>query len=162
MGMDLEEGDEDAYNEHQREREVSQPVPPVNIVISEPTNAEPEVVDVEADVTPSTEYDGEEPLGEDLADEEDRFSDLGEDVDVDREEEEEEDARSLRRSSHGTTVITPADEHELHDGWSENEAGQGNGDDIDDAASDWTESVVGRESDVGMEREASVPVAAAS
>ncbi|KAH6613281.1 hypothetical protein F5144DRAFT_399924 [Chaetomium tenue] len=162
MGMDLEEGDEDAYNEHHREREVSQPVPPVNIVISEPTNTEPEIVDVDVDVTPSTEYDEEEPLGEDLADEEDRFSDLGDDVDVDREEEEEEDARSLRRSSHGTTVITPADEHELHDGWSENEAGQGNGDDIDDAASDWTESVVGRESDVGMEREASVPVAAAS
>lgn len=161
MGMDLEEGDEDAYNEdayseHQREREVSQPIPPVNIVISEPANPEPEIVDVDA--TPSTEYEEGEPLGEDLADEEDRFSDLGDDVDVDR----EEDARSLRRSSHGTTVITPADEHELHDGWSENEGGQGNGDDIDDAASDWTESVVGRESDVGMEREASVPVAAAS
>jgi hypothetical protein len=155
MGMDFEEGDEDAYNEHQREREVSQPVPPVNIVISEPTNTEPEIVDV--DETPSTEYEGE-PLAEDLADEEDRFSDLGDDVDVDQ----EEDARSLRRSSHGTTVITPADEHELHDGWSENEAGQGNGDDIDDAASDWTESVVGRESDVSMERETSVPVAAAS
>jgi hypothetical protein len=174
MGMDLREGDEDAYNAHQqRDRSVSSrsiPPPPVDIVISEPTITEPEIVDVT--VTPSTEdHEETEHLGEDLADEEeeeeDRFSDLG-DVDV----EEEEDARSLRRSSHGTTVITPADEH---DDWSEQEGGHrgqeegDDDDDVDDAASDWTESVVGRESDVGvgggLERdgmEGSVPVAAAS
>jgi hypothetical protein len=140
-GMEFREGDEDAYHEQE---EMAQP--PVDILISEP----------------STE-DGDA-LAEDLADEEDRFSDLG-DYGVDG---EGEDARSLRRSSHGTTVITPADEHE---DWSEHDGGAGEGghesdvDDVDDGASDWTESVVDRESlgvgglDAGMET--GVPVAAA-
>jgi hypothetical protein len=137
-GMEFREGDEDAYHEQE---EMAQP--PVDILISEP----------------STE-DGDA-LAEDLADEEDRFSDLG-DYGVDG---EGEDARSLRRSSHGTTVITPADEHE---DWSEHDGGAGEGgheSDVDDGASDWTESVVDRESlgvgglDAGMET--GVPVAAA-
>ncbi|KAL2167950.1 hypothetical protein VTG60DRAFT_589 [Thermothelomyces hinnuleus] len=173
IGMDLKEGDEDAYNEqHQRvsrEASPSAPAPPVDIVISPPAAEssvdDPEPVDVA--VTPSTEQDEDQRRAEELADDEDRFSDLGNTADLER--EEQEDARSLRRSSHGTTVVTPAGEHELeeHDDWSEHEGGaQGTmneeHDDVDDAASDWTESVVGRDSDVGVSGpEASAPVAAA-
>ncbi|KAK4156364.1 hypothetical protein C8A00DRAFT_12675 [Chaetomidium leptoderma] len=154
IGMDLREGDEDAYNE----REMSEPVPPVDIVISAVDSA----VDLDpGDITPGAEHDEDDgyAVPEELADEDDRFSDLGED-------REEEDARSLRRSSHGTTVITPADELEREEDWSEHGGDRGGHEsDVDDAASDWTESVVGRESDVGAlekEMEASVPVAAAS
>ncbi|KAK3906447.1 hypothetical protein C8A05DRAFT_29651 [Staphylotrichum tortipilum] len=152
IGAEFREGDEDDYHEREREREMSssRAVPPVGIVISGVEGEE------EAPVTPSS-VEGEN-LPEELA--EDRFSDLEEDGG------EGEDARSLRRSSHGTTVITPADEQEE---WLENEGAERGEDgeesdvDIDDAASDWTESVAGRESDVGMlEREGSVPVAAAS
>ncbi|SPQ20604.1 b2bc3daa-13f2-4416-83ac-da260a31d989 [Thermothielavioides terrestris] len=109
--------------------------------------------------------------------EEDRFSEFGE-REVEGEEEEArddddngagdgDDARSLRRASHGTTVITPAadDGEQREEEWSEHEGGEpeeGAGE-MDDAASDWTENEVGRESDVGLaEREGSVPVAAAS
>ncbi|KAG7285587.1 hypothetical protein NEMBOFW57_010216 [Staphylotrichum longicolle] len=159
------EGDEDAWgqSQHEREREMGRP----DIVISgadeQQDAADLEPVDVL--VTPSVEGDAYEHDHRGLDHEEeddDRFSDLG--------ETERDDARSLRRSSHGTTVITPADEQEEE--WSEHEGGEGlrreddsegESDDVDDAASDWTESVVGRESDVGMmEREGSVPVAAAS
>jgi hypothetical protein len=149
-GMDLREGDEDAYNAREMSPE-PEPEPPVEIVISEAGA-------------------GEEGVHEDEEGDLDRFSDLGE-----GDHDEEEDARSLRRSSHGTTVITPVEggEDEHHEGeevWSEREGeeeeeSEGDDDDVDDAASDWTESVVGRESDVGLgrdEREASVPVAAAS
>ena len=151
-GMDLREGDEeDAW----RHAEHQQP----DIVISG-VDEEEDLEPVDVVVTPSVEGGDENDRDHDdgLLDE-DRFSDLGE------EEHDDDEARSLRRSSHGTTVITPADEQE---GWSEHEDGGGARDedesDVDDAASDWTESVVGRESDVGMmmEREGSVPVAAAS
>jgi len=168
MGMDLREGDEDAYNEHHQQRETSRsvPAPPVDIVVCAP--AADSAVDVS--FTPSTEpEEGEPALSRELADdddrEEDRFSDLGDAADLER-EGEQEDARSLRRASHGTTVITPADEHEVEehdDDWSEHDAAHEDHDDIDDAVSDWTESVVGRESDVGVGGpEASVPVAAAA
>jgi DNA repair exonuclease SbcCD ATPase subunit len=171
VGVEFREGDEDAYHEREAEQV---PVPPVEVVVTEDgatetgdVESESEPVDVSA--TRETEQD-EEKLPEELADDdEERFSDLG---DADHlKEAEEEDARSLRRSSHGTTVITPADELEQQQGqeqeeWSEHEGGdEHGGDDVDDAASDWTESVVGRESDVGMmekELEGSVPVAAAS
>ncbi|KAK4248567.1 hypothetical protein C7999DRAFT_13478 [Corynascus novoguineensis] len=162
MGMDLREGDEDAYNEHHQQREMSRsvPAPPVDIVVCAP--AADSAVDVT--FTPSTEHEDGGPADDDDK-EEDRFSDLGDAADLER-EGEQEDARSLRRASHGTTVITPADEHELEehdDDWSEHDAAHENHDDIDDAASDWTESVVGRESDVGVgSPEASVPVAAAA
>ncbi len=158
IGAEFREGDEDDYHEREMEREremsSSRAVPPVGIVISGVDGEEEE-----APVTPSSVDGGENIIPEELADD-GRFSDLEEDG------LDGEDARSLRRSSHGTTVITPADEQE---DWSENEGGERGEDgedsdaDIDDAASDWTESVVGRESDVGMlEREGSVPVAAAS
>ncbi|KAK4239185.1 hypothetical protein C8A03DRAFT_14390 [Achaetomium macrosporum] len=152
MGMDLKEGDEDAYNEREQEEadEMSQPVPAVDIVVSEAGADEP----ADGSAPPAEdEHPPEELAGGD--DDEDRFSDLG---DVDR----EEDVRSLRRSSHGTTVITPAEEAG-HEEWSEHEEADVYHDNIDDAASDWTEEVVGRESDVGLtETEGAVPVAAAS
>jgi hypothetical protein len=181
VGVEFREGDEDAYHErHQHEREVEEvPVPPVDIIVSEDGvtagggDAEPAAESEAADVDfpKETGQHEEEKLPEDLAEddenEEERFSDLG-DADHLREAAEEEDARSLRRSSHGTTVITPADEQEQEE-WSEHEGGEDHGgdDDVDDAASDWTESAVGRESDVGvlekeMGMEGSVPVAAAS
>jgi hypothetical protein len=148
FGVDGREGDGDySYDES-----LSMQATP-DIVISEPTfggldmnNVDPEPVDI--GLTPMTERTEEFEGGDE---EEDRFSDLG---------DETEDARSLRRSSHGTTVITtPADGEE---DWSEREGDHGRhgeeDDGIDDAASDWTESVVDRES----EMEAGVPVAAAS
>ncbi|KAK4142806.1 uncharacterized protein C8A04DRAFT_12918 [Dichotomopilus funicola] len=178
MGHRLHEGEEDAYHEHQQ-RDVSSSKPPVDIVISEPTittTSEPDIVNIS--VTPSSVTESGEhqtPRGDETEDdeqnfldaEEDRFSDLGEDaVDMDGEDEEGDarNLRSLRRSSHGTTVITPADE----EGREEERKGDG---DIDDAASDWTESVVGRESEGSVDAggddpvgviETGVPVAAAS
>ncbi|KAL2127570.1 hypothetical protein VTI74DRAFT_10467 [Chaetomium olivicolor] len=163
IGMDLRERDEDAYMA--REREVngedvletpgSQEDMP-DIVISSAAQEAPAAVDVL--VTPSAEDlpdDGkhlpipeeQHHVPEDVADD---FSDL-----------EEEGTRSLRRSSHGTTVITPADELGGEEEWSEHEdenhrGGEG---DVDDAVSTWTESLPGsrRVSGVGA-----VPVAAAS
>lgn len=123
MGMgDLREGDEDEF--------ADVPQPPVDIVIDE----------VEGESFADHHHD--EHLPEDLADEEeeDRFSDLGSERGDHRRESE-----GLRRSSHGTTVITPITEEEDHGHGHEGE------DEFDDVASDWTESVVlGRESDVGL------------
>lgn len=164
-GMDLREGDEDSY--HAREMSADEqplPVPPVEIVVEEVGGA----ADGEEQEAGGDGHDDDGQDDEESGDEEDRFSDLGD------EREESSDARSLRRSSHGTTVITPADEQDREE-WSEHEEEEGEGgsgedddesdDDVDDAASDWTESVVGRESDVGLgmmeEREAGMPVVAA-
>ncbi|KAK3303970.1 uncharacterized protein B0T15DRAFT_399316 [Chaetomium strumarium] len=180
MGMDhLREGDEDAYN---NEREEVDGVEKVDIVVSEP--AAPPAAGNEQHLPEAGEEEegalaGGVGDGDEDGEEEDRFSDLG---DVDHRGEEEEDVRSLRRSSHGTTVITPAEEEEAaehheeeeeEEEWSEHEGADDHHhhDDIDDdAASDWTEGevVVGRESDVdghGVTKEAegaAVPVAAAS
>ena len=155
-GMDLQEGDEDAYHAREMSADELVPAPPVEIVVEEVGLAGEEEAGGDG-------HDGQK--DEESENEEDRFSDLGD-------EQEEFDARSLRRSSHGTTVITPADEHDQEE-WSEHEEEEREGgsgeddesDDVDDAASDWTESVVGRESDVGLgmmeEREAAVPVVAA-
>ncbi|KAK4122541.1 hypothetical protein N657DRAFT_691058 [Parathielavia appendiculata] len=167
MGMDLREGDEDAYNNYNNEREMEEEQQPA---------LSPSVDDIavlEGDANTAAVSGGND-LPEELADddnnEEDRFSDLGDEADGFK--EEEEDVRRLRRSSHGTTVVTPAADDDEHDdelreegGWSEHEGGRED-DGVDDAASDWTESVVGREGDdvggMGMEMEGSVPVAAAS
>ncbi|KAL1836893.1 hypothetical protein VTJ49DRAFT_4521 [Mycothermus thermophilus] len=108
---------------------------------------------------------------EDEDEEDDRFSDLGG-------SHRDDDVRSLRRSSHGTTVITPeaaeAQEEQEEETWSDQDraAGEKEEDDADDAASDWTESVVGKEEGDEEKAEesvgegavpaAAVPVAAAS
>ncbi|AEO71052.1 uncharacterized protein THITE_2058955 [Thermothielavioides terrestris NRRL 8126] len=183
LGLDLRERDEDAY--HEREREVAgddnavpPPPAPVEIVVSDAAEsaADSPAPPSDVDGAGASPAAGDEARGEHGA-EEDRFSEFGE-REVEGEEEEArddddngagdgDDARSLRRASHGTTVITPAadDGEQREEEWSEHEGGEpeeGAGE-MDDAASDWTENEVGRESDVGLaEREGSVPVAAAS
>ncbi|KAL2159754.1 hypothetical protein VTH06DRAFT_1887 [Thermothelomyces fergusii] len=175
MGMDLKEGDEDAYNGQDR-RVSREPSPSVatasvDIVVSSPTVGssvdDPRPVDVA--VRPPTERDEDRRQVEELVDDEDRFSDLGNDAELER-EEGHDDARSLRRSSHGTTVVMPSGGHELeeHDDWTEHE-GDAQGamnerhDDVYETASDWTESVVGPDGDVGdSDPETSAPVTAAA
>jgi hypothetical protein len=173
MGMEdhlsLREGDEDAYNERahggEEDEIVDGGVEKVDIVVSEPEPADADVhgppAGDEHDHLPEEKHEEEGLAGGADEDEEDRFSDLG---DVDR-EEEDADARSLRRSSHGTTVITPAEEEEEaghgEEEWSEHDGADGHRDDADDAASDWTEGDVGH----GMaetEGAPAVPVATAS
>ncbi|KAJ4306641.1 hypothetical protein N0V88_000005 [Collariella sp. IMI 366227] len=161
------EGEEDSYLA--RETEVNgegQGGEMPEIVISgEQSFVDGEGETVEVLVTPSAET----PLGDEqhleVPDEEvesqeytveDQFSELGD-------KEEEEDARSLRRASHGTTVITPAEElgqeeeEEEEEEWSDPEEEQyaGEGDDV---ASTWTESLPGSRRVSGID---AVPVAAA-
>ncbi|KAK4101811.1 hypothetical protein N658DRAFT_38641 [Parathielavia hyrcaniae] len=163
MGMDLREGDEDVYDDdYNRDKECGVEVEMKGQQQQQQSVSSPSVDDIAAVLEEVHGAAAGSADAADLADDDDDnegslFSDVG--------DEAEGDARSLRRSSHGTTVVTPAeDEHGeiLREGEQEEEE-----DDVDDVASDWTESVVGRESDVGLGgmengREGSVPVAAAS
>ncbi|KAL2018772.1 hypothetical protein VTK56DRAFT_400 [Thermocarpiscus australiensis] len=139
--MELREGDEEDENAY------GENPPPVDIVVSGPESV---AGDHERPDEPAEELRDE--LADD-GDELDRFSDRdgGEGVDGDAGETE-----NLRRSSHGTTVITPAEEEGEEEektygglGQEEEEEKFEDADADADAASDWTESVVGRESDVG-------------
>ena len=146
--MDLREGDE----EYEDGFESMNP-PPIDIIVSEADSILDPLETPVDDEGHRAGYDDD--LAESLADEEDRFSELDDDNHGDEPE-------SVRRVSHGTTVITPGAEEEEG---SYDEGGRDDDEfsDGESVASGWTESVVGRESDVGgLEREAegvAIPVA---
>ncbi|KXX81649.1 hypothetical protein MMYC01_202030 [Madurella mycetomatis] len=136
--MDLREEEEDESRRFSDDRFGTPPPAPVDIVVSD---ADADAVVVNGDDVPVGDGDG---LAEELMDDGDlgHFSD-GEDVGDDGRTERE----SLRRSSHGTTVITPTEEGE--EGWTGAE--EEYGDERADVASEWTESVVGSRRASGAE-----------
>ncbi|KAL2259068.1 hypothetical protein VTK26DRAFT_7386 [Humicola hyalothermophila] len=127
---DLREGDEEDYADALLAAASASPAP-VDIVVSGPADAGDH----------HRRLSDHEDRDHGITEDDDRFSDLGREDSVPPAAAAGHggaEPESLRRSSHGTTVVTPAAE------------GEG---EFDDVASDWTESVVGRESDVGFGEE---------
>jgi chromosome segregation ATPase len=127
--LQLKESDED--NDSEPDNEFQDP-PPVDIVISRAESIFSDGSQESPTDEPADNHIPDDPIND--------YDTL--DLDGDRMDEISE-SETLRRSSRGTTVITSTESYAESGDYS------GEEDEVDDAASDWTESVVGTESAVG-------------
>ncbi|GAB1313639.1 Transport protein USO1 [Madurella fahalii] len=153
--MDLREEEEDESRRSSNDRFETPPPAPVDIVISD--------ADADADADgDAVVVDGDDVTGENGGDGDRDAEDLADDGDLGRFSDEEgvaddgmTERESLRRSSHGTTVITPTEEGE--EGWTGAEEEE-YGDERVDVASEWTESVAGSRRASGLSAAESIAV----